>query len=66
MYVFEHILKNAVKYINQIKWIIITNFLMNEPREWLRLKRNGLEDNPGHSDVESRNFSPLDYIYRQH
>ena len=36
---------------------------MNEPREWLRLKRHGLEENPGHSDVESRN---LDYIYRQH
>ena len=30
--------------------------LMNEPREWLRLKRHGLEENPGHSDVESRNF----------
>ena len=35
---------------------IITNCLMNEPREWLRLKRHGLEENPGHSDVESRNF----------
>ena len=35
---------------------IITNCLMNEPREWLRLKRHGLEENSGHSDVESRIF----------
>ena len=35
---------------------IMTNCLMNEPREWLRLKRHGLEENPGYSDVESRNF----------